>query len=605
MNAAGTIPGRGEAALHRRFLACAAHWGDRPALLVKRDGGYQPITWTETAAGVRSLAMGLSALGVVQGERVALLSENRPEWLVADIAILSEGAVTVPIYPTSTPSQVGYILKDAGVRVVLVSTAAQARKVLEAAGDLEMDVTVVCMDQAGEAGVRSLEEVRREGADLERGNPGLFERHAARAGRDDTATIIYTSGTTGEPKGVMLSHGNILFNCDAADCVVPVSEADTCLSFLPLSHVLERTVGQYFMLFHGVTVAYAEGIDTVAENMREVRPTLMISVPRLFEKMHARVLEAVRSGPALRRRIFFWGIDVGRRLTPARLRGEAGPLELRLQYTVADRLVFSKIRARLGGRLRYFVSGGAPLSREIAEFFYAAGVTIVEGYGLTESAPVIAANRHDRIKFGTVGPPLEGVEVRIADDGEILTRSPSVMQGYYHNEEATREVVDAEGWLHTGDVGFLDEEGFLTITDRKKDIIVTSGGKNVAPQYIENLLVTDKYIAQAMVYGDRRNYLTALVVPDFAALAEAVRSLGVPGRGPADWIADPRIRDFLMERVRVRSRDLARFEQVKKIALLDREWTAEAGELTPTLKVRRKTVTRKYLPMLEALYTEE
>jgi len=359
------------------------------------------------------------------------------------------------------------------------------------------------------------------------------------------------------------------------------------------------------MIFHGITIAYAEGIDKVADNMEEVRQTLMISVPRLFEKMYARVLEKVHQGPKIRRKIFFWGIHVGKRLAPYRLQGDRGPSLLRLRYAVADHLVFKKIKERLGGRLRYFVSGGAPLSKEIAEFFYAAGVTIVEGYGLTESSPVISANRHDQIRFGTIGKPLPGVEVRISEDGEILTRSPSVMKGYFKNEEATREAVDADGWLHTGDVGMMDEEGFITITDRKKDIIITSGGKNVAPQNIENLLISDKYISQVMVYGDGRKYLTGLVAPDFNILSEYWGARGVAFNTHQEMIHDLRIYDFLLDRIQEKMKDMAGFEQLKKIALLDHELSQENGELTPTMKLRRKIITRKYFDLLDSLYEKE
>jgi long-chain acyl-CoA synthetase len=339
--------------------------------------------------------------------------------------------------------------------------------------------------------------------------------------------------------------------------------------------------------------------------MGEIHPTLMISVPRLFEKMYARVLEKVNQSPKIRQKIFFWGIGVGRKLTPFRLRGEEGPFLLRVGYAVADRLVFHKIKERLGGRLRFFISGGAPLSREIAEFFYAAGVTIVEGYGLTETSPVISANRYNKIKFGTIGKALVGVEVKIADDGEILTRSPSLMKGYYKNDEATRETIDEQGWLHTGDVGVMDDDGFITITDRKKDIIVTSGGKNVAPQYIENLLISNKYIGQMMVYGDKRKYLTALVVPDFNALSVSLIPQGIVSSDPKELASDPKVYDFLMAQILEKTKNLASYQQIKKIAVLDHELTQDAGEITPTMKVRRKVVTQNYFDLLDRLYEKE
>lgn len=591
--------------LHSYFIKCVRHYGARTALMVKTEGVYREISFRQFGDRVRHFALGLSTLNVQRGDRVAILSENRPEWAVSDLAILSEGAITVPVYQTNSPKEVGYILNNAEVKVVIVSTGEQLEKIQSVRSDVPSLERVIMMDPVDGADVDSFAALLQVGRERSEAEPDQYEEHVRRSGAADVATIIYTSGTTGVPKGVMLTHENILFNVQAAEKVVPVTEEDRCLSFLPLSHVFERTVGQFFMIFHGITIAYAESVETVAENMGEVKPTIVVSVPRLYEKMYAKVLEKVHAGPALRQKIFFWGIETGRRFTPYRLQGRKGPLTLRLRHGLADRLVFHKIKDRLGGNLRYFISGGAPLSREIAEFFYAAGVTILEGYGLTETSPVIAANHHDRIKFGTIGQALEGVEVRIADDGEILTRSPSVMKGYFKDETATKEVIDEDGWLHTGDVGQIDEEGFVAITDRKKDLIVTSGGKNVAPQYIENLLVSDKYISQVMVYGDKRKYLTALVVPDFGVLSEFLEGEGLTFADDSELLAAPRARTFLLSRVQEKLRDLARYEQIKKIALLDHELTQEAGELTPTLKIRRKEVTRKYFDLLDALYEKE
>ncbi len=590
--------------LHNRFLNCVARYGEETALKYKQGGAYHDISWRTFGESVRHVALGLSKLGVVRGDRVAILSENRPEWPISDLAILSEGAITVPIYQTNTARQVAYILNNAEAKVAIVSTAEQLQKIKEAGSDLTFLEKVVVMDRVSDGDVIPFDLLRQMGKELHEQQPDLFQQHVVRAVTSDTATIIYTSGTTGDPKGVMLTHGNILFNCDAAPSVVPLSHEDMSLSFLPLSHVFERTVGQFLLIFNGVTIAYAESVDTVAENMGEVRPTLMISVPRLYEKMQARVLDKVKEGPAIRQKIFFWGIGVGRKLMPYRLAGKGGPLLLRLGYAVAERLVFSKIKERLGGRLRYFISGGAPLSQEIAEFFYAAGVTIVEGYGLTETSPVITANRYDRIRFGTIGVPLDGVEVKIAEDGEILTRSPSVMKGYFRNEQATRDAIDEEGWFHTGDVGVIDEDRFVTITDRKKDIIVTSGGKNVSPQNIEIILTMDPYISQVVVYGDRRKYLTALVVPEFEKLVQEMKVKGFQPASNKELVEDPRAYAFMMARVEALQKDLARYEKIKKIALLDQELTQENGEITPTMKVRRKTITAKYGALLDSLYKE-
>jgi long-chain acyl-CoA synthetase len=591
--------------LHSHFQECVRRYGEKTALLVKREGSYQKITFRQFGESVRNFSLGLSSLGVIRGDRVALLSENRPEWPISDLGILSEGAITVPIYQTNTPKQVAYILNDSEAKVAIVSTEEQLQKIQTVSEEVPTLEKIVMMDTVREEGALSYQDVLQAGRELAEREPSLYEQHAQRSTTTDIATIIYTSGTTGEPKGVMLTHENILYNTQAADCVVPVTEEDVCLSFLPLSHVLERTVGQFFMIFHGVAIAYAESIETVAENMEEVGPTLVVSVPRLYEKMYARVLEKVHASPAIRQKIFFWGIETGKKLTPYRLQGKKGPALLRLQYALADRLVFHKIKERLGGRLRFFISGGAPLAPRIAEFFYAAGVTILEGYGLTETSPVITANRYNRIKFGTIGLPLEGIEVRIAEDGEILTRSPSVMKGYFRHEAATKEIIDEAGWLYTGDVGIMDEDGFLSITDRKKDIIITSGGKNVAPQSIENLLISDKYINQVMVYGDQRKYLTALVVPTFDALEEAMKSEGVRYASRKELVEDGRTHAFIMSRITEKMKDFARFEQLKEIVLLDHEFTQEAGELTPTLKVRRKMVVHNYFDRLDQLYEKE
>jgi len=569
----------------------------------KRDGAWHAISSDEFRTAVEELSMGLRALGVEKGGRVAILSENRPEWAFADLATLVIGATDVPIYSTLTPGQVLYILNDSESRVLFVSNAAQAAKVAEVRSRAKHLEHVIRMDPAPVEGTLHLEEVRARGREALAKDKDAVRKRAAEVQPEDLATLIYTSGTTGDPKGVMLTHSNLVSNVLGAAKVFPaVGPDDVCLSFLPLCHSFERTAGHNFMLYAGATIAYAESVEKVPDNMREVRPTVMGSVPRLYEKMYARVNEKVANDPPLRRRIFRWAIGVGREMFRHRVeRTEPGPL-LRLRFAIADTLVFSKIKERTGGRLRLFVSGGAPLSREIAEFFGAAGLLICEGYGLTETSPVITCNRPDRIKPGTVGLPIERVEVRIAADGEILARGPNIMRGYYKKPEATAEAIDKDGWFHTGDIGAIDKDGFLLITDRKKDILVTSGGKNIAPQPIENVIKTNAFFAEVVMIGNKRNFPAALVVPNFETLEKWAREKGIAAARREDLVERPEVAALYRTLVTDLTPDLAQFERIKKITLLPREFTIEAGELTPTLKVKRRVVEEKYKAVIDRMY---
>jgi len=581
----------------------AVHTHDKAEhLLYKKDGAWRAISSAGFRQAVEEISLGLRALGVRPGDRVAILSENRPEWAFADLATLAAAAVVVPIYASSTPAQVLYILKDSGAEVVFVSNAAQEAKVAEVRAQAPALRHVVRMTDEPAPGALSLAAVRDTGRPALDEDPGAVRALSGTPAADDLATIIYTSGTTGEPKGVMLSHANIVSNVDAAVAAFPVfGPDDVALSFLPLCHIFERMAGYYMMLSRGVTIAYAESVEAVPANMAEVRPTVMCSVPRLYEKMHARIQEKVAADPPLRRRIFRWALGVGLETFRHRVRKTKAPARLRLRRAVAARLVFAKIKQRVGGRLKIFVSGGAPLSREIAEFFGAAGLLILEGYGLTETSPVITVNRPDDFRPGTVGRPLDGVEVKIAPDGEILTRGPHVMKGYYNKPAATAESIDKDGWFHTGDVGFL-EDGFLTITDRKKDIIVTSGGKNIAPQPIEGALKQSPLIAEAVMIGNRRNFPAALVVPKFEALEKWAAARGIAFRDREDLVGRPEIVAHYEQAVKEATGGLAKFEQIKKIALLPREFSLEGGELTPTLKVKRRVVEQKYKEMIDRMY---
>jgi long-chain acyl-CoA synthetase len=572
-------------------------------LKVKRGDTWHDISSEEVRRAVEELSMGLRALGVEKGDRVALLSENRPEWAYADLATLCAGAADVPIYPNLMPAQVLYVLNDSQAKVALASSAAQVKKLAEVRDKAPHLRHVIRFDDPAHEGTLSLDEVRARGREALAADQGAVKRRAAEVRPDDLATLIYTSGTTGDPKGVMLTHDNVVSNVHGAlEAFGDFGPSDTALSFLPLCHIFERMGGHYLMLQQGVTIAYAESVEKVPANMAEVRPTIMLSVPRLYEKMYARINEKVAGDSALKQSIFRWALGVGRRVFQARLEHRTPGASLRAQHGLADRLVFATIRERTGGRLRLFVSGGAPLSKEIAEFFGAVGLSILEGYGLTETSPVIAVNRPDKMKPGTVGPPLAGVEVKIAEDGEILTRGRHVMKGYYNKPEATAEVIDADRWFHTGDVGLVDPEGFLVITDRKKDIIVTSGGKNIAPQPIESLVKSNPLVAEIVMIGNKRNFPSALVVPNFDNLEKWARAHGLTASAREELVRDPRVVELYDRTVADLTAHLAQFERIKRIALLPREFSLEAGELTPTLKVKRRVVEQKYKDVIDRLY---
>ncbi len=585
------------------FARQAAAFGSKTLFLATPDGASRSMTWQEVAQDVLALAGFLLSQRVETGDRVLILSENRPEWGLADLAIQSVGAWTVPLYPTLPAGEVSLIARDCQPVVAIVSTDEQAQKLLETRAQAPSLRTIIIVEgtpQQG-AGVFRWAEALAQGRE---GGPAAQQAIEARRCRmqpEDTATVIYTSGTTGEPKGVMLSHRNFLSNVQACLQVVSITGDDLHLSFLPLCHVFERMAGWYLMLSVGATISYARNMDTIPEDMRRGRPTIMLGVPRFFEKLHAKIQEGVRQAAPWKRRMAQWAFGVGKRVVAHRQRGRRIPPGLWLQRSLADRLVYSKVKAGLGGRLRFFVSGSAPLSKEIGEFFYGLGVVILEGYGLTETSPVIAVNRPETPRFGSVGPLVPGVEVRIAEDGEILTRGPHVMQGYYRKPEATAAAL-VDGWFHTGDIGRLDEQGCLMVTDRKKDLIKTAGGKFIAPQKLERLFAADPYISQVLVYGDRRPYCVALIVPNLEQLRRYAQEQEIAARSLQELVRDRRVVDFYWARVEAAQRDLAGFERVKKIALLDQEFSQAGGELTPTLKAKRGVIAARYEPLLNSLY---
>jgi long-chain acyl-CoA synthetase len=572
-------------------------------MLYKKEGRYVPISTEEFNQRVKHFCLGLTELGFGKGDKIVILSENRPEWVMADMAHMCLGAITVPIYTSLVPEQIKYIIDDSDAKAVIVSNEEQWQKIESIRGALPKVKQFVTLMEKTPQDTLSFGQVQELGEKLAAKDPGLFEKLALEVKPDDEASLIYTSGTTGVPKGVILTHNNFLSNIKSVSGIIEFSYKDTVLSFLPLSHVLERMV-TFTYIYKGCTIGCAESLETLAENLLEIRPHIMVNVPRVLEKFYARVMDTVLSGSSLKKKVFFWALKVGREYGRRKLRNEPIPWGLQRKKNFAHKLVFSKIIEKTGGRVRFFVSGSAPLSQDIAEFFYALGVVILEGYGLTETSPVVSVNTLDDMKFGTVGKPIPGVEVKIAADGEILTRGPHVMKGYYKKEAETKEAFEG-GWFHTGDIGHLDEEGFLVITDRKKDIIVTAGGKNVAPQPIENMLKTNTYVSNAVVLGDRRRFCCALIVPNFDKLEEYARFSNIAFKDRTDLVRNEQVTNFIKAEVDRTTPNLASYEKLKRVALLDRDFEIEKGEITPTLKVKRNIIEQKYKSVIDALYEEE
>ena len=588
------------------FTTIDRHAGLPAAFRSKVGGGgaWVSITHREALDRVQAISLGLRELGIQPGDKVAIISENRPEWALTDYACLCARATDVPIYPTLTPQQTAYILRDSESVAAFVSTQAQLDKVLEVKGQLPGLTHVIVFDGGAATqrpGVLSLTAVEAKGRAVVSQHAN-WRADALSVGPEDLATLIYTSGTTGDPKGVMLSHYNIWSNVQACLQMIPIGGGDECLSMLPLSHSYERMV-DYTLFQAGVIINYAESFDTVAANLGEVKPTVVLSVPRLYEKVYARVLENALSGSAIKRNIFFWAKRAGEQWATMSLAGMAIPAGLAIKKKIADRLVFAKLRARTGGRIRFFVSGAAPLSADIAKFFYSAGLPVIEGYGLTESSPVLTLNPLDRIKLGTVGRAIPGVELKIAADGEILARGPNIMQGYYKLPDATKGTVDAEGWLHTGDIGELDSDGYLKITDRKKELLKTAGGKYIAPQPIEMAVKRNKFVANAMLYGDRRKFPIVLIVPNFENLERWAHERNLTYGTRAELIQLADVQAKIEREVMSMLPQLAKFETPKKVVLVEKDFTIESGELTPTLKVKRRVVEQHYKEQIDAVYS--
>lgn len=580
------------------FFAQARKFGDRPFLWEKRDDVYRSQSWTQIAERISALAHGLKNAGVKPGDRVMLVSENRPEWLIADLAIMSIGAICVPTYTTNTAVNHLHIINDAGTRIALVSTAQLARHVIAAVAEADLKVTVYIYEDADKA-MRSEVEVHNWAELTAHGHtapPGEIEELERAA----VCCLIYTSGTGGLPRGVMLSHGNILANCDGATDLLRTLGLgnDVFLSFLPLSHAYEHSGGQFFPISAGAQIYYAERVETLSTNMLEARPTIMTAVPRLYESMRQRIIQGLRNQSSFKRGMFDLALELGRKRYEE---PEKMTLWDKARDLVCDKLVRNKVRMRFGGRLKAMISGGAPLNYDVGVFFIALGVPLLQGYGQTEAAPVISANPPKRVKLKTVGPPLRGVQVKIADDGEILVRGELVMKGYWNDPDGTIATIDEQGWLHTGDIGRLDEDGYIEITDRKKDIIVNSGGDNVSPQRIQGILCLQEAIEQAMAYGDKRPYITALLVPNADFAAAWAQKHGQPN-DLAVLVRNSEFRGAIAHAVEHANHQLSPIEKVRKFTLAPQPFTIENGQLTASLKVRRHAVLREYRDVLDGLY---
>jgi long-chain acyl-CoA synthetase len=589
--------------LAQMFWARVDRSGGAPAQQVKRHGTWQTLSWREVGEVVREVALGLLALGRQKEDAVGILSASRAEWVQADFAIFSVGGRTIPIYPSYPPDLIQYIVNDADVRTLIVEDLAQLEKVMEARGKMARleQVVVIQGYEGNDPWVLTWEGLRRLGRDNQEKWKSELAGRVADGRADDIATIVYTSGTTGPPKGVVQTHGNHMAMLTGSEQTLRVSEGDVHLLFLPLAHSfgrLESLAGVY----RGLTTAFAESIDKLAQNLPEVRPHFICSVPRVFEKVYAGVMTKAEAAPLLKKKIFRWAVDVGRQVSELIQAKKPISVGLRAQHRLAHKLVFSKLHAALGGRLRFAISGGAPLSLEIAQFFHAAGILILEGYGLTETCPSLTFNRADNFKFGSVGQAQPGVELKIAADGEILGRGPNIAKGYFKKPQATAEVFLPDGWFATGDIGKLDSEGFLYITDRKKDLIVTAGGMNIAPQNIENLLKGDPFISQAMVHGDKRPYPVALITLNPEELAKFAREQGILITDPTALAKHPRVLQRVSRIVEERNKGLQSYAKVKKFAILPDDFTVDNGLLTPTLKVKRKIITDQHRELLDSLY---
>ncbi len=573
----------------------------------KKNGVWEGITKAQTLEMVSCMTFAFKSHEIGRGKNVAILSNNSPYWAISDYGIICSGAASVSIYPTLIPEQIRYILNDSESVVVMVENQEQLKKIQQIWSECPYLISLVVLDDSWKGmdkKIQNLSDFIRTGKEYRNNCDLLFSDFVKDSRPGDLLTLIYTSGTTGNPKGVMLSHHNMVSNIKGTLEKIQFFEEDIFLSYLPLSHSFERMGGHFTAFSKGSAVYYTESIEALPQNMIEVKPTMILSVPRLFEKMYSRVLDNIRNSSKLKQKIFWWSIAIGNEILSYQIRSVTPPFLLNKKYDLAKKLVFDKIKEKIGGRLRYFVSGGAPLSREIAEFFAATNVTILEGYGLTETSPVLTVNTPSELRFGTVGKPLNNVQVKIAADGEIVVRGPNIMLGYYKNDEDTLAVLDKNGWLSTGDIGFLDEDGYLKITDRKKNILVTSGGKNIAPAALENALVSNMYIDQSVVIGDKRNFVSALIIPNFEYVGRYLRKKGISLSEPEAIIEHPEVFSLFDREIKTAMESFSNYERVKKFVLLPSQFTIEKGEITPSLKIVRKVVIQNYFDQIESMYSE-
>lgn len=591
-----TVPGM--------FMHQARRLGDRVLTVSKRDGAWTPTTWREAYEGLRSMTLGLLACGVRKGDRVGIVSRTRSEWSDADLAILCSGAITVGFYPTASIAEMEHILRHSNCRILFVENDELLDKMGEIRRGIGLPERMVLFETVRDPlleGAIPLPELMRLGRDLDLREPGRFDETWRSVAPDDLATIAYTSGTTGPPKGAMITHGNLYHTAIHAVTTQNLDRDDFGIGYLPLTHMLQRLT-VYAVLHAEIRGVYAESIEKLIDNFRELKPTIQVGVPRIFEKIHARIMQRVATASPLRRRIFAWAMQVGRRSAPYRKEKKPLPLGLALRHALADRLVFRTIRGVFGGRVKHLICGGAPMPLELLEFFYSAGLLILEGYGLTETVAPVSVNRPDDFKFGTVGRLIEGIEAKLGEENELLIRGQGLFRGYYRDPDATALAIDADGWFHSGDIAQIDSEGFIRITDRKKDIIVTAGGKNIAPQNIETLVKALPIISHVLVHGDRRGYLTALITLDAAEIRDLAAREGIADASPVALASHPAVRRLLEEQIAAVNARLAPHESIRRFAILPADFTEAAGELTPTLKIRRREITRKYSDLLDSLY---
>ncbi|MFL6468939.1 MAG: AMP-dependent synthetase/ligase [Pyrinomonadaceae bacterium] len=577
------------------FRQAADRYPNTNLLNFKRNGRWESIGGIEMLSKMRACAAGLSALGIQKGDRVAILAPNSPEWTITDGACQLLGVIDVPIYTTLAPASIKYILQDSGARVLCIDNQDSFERLKESIEDIESLEKIVLF----QGNSLDLDQITFDKL-LSTGD-SVHAQDESKCLPDDIATLIYSSGTTGEPKGVILTHNCILSNVVDAGEKYDFATHDVPLSVLPLSHIFERSA-MYLYIYHGMSVHYAESVDKVPDNLAEVRPTIFVGVPRIFEKVYARAKLNSANAGGVKETIFDWAIGVAKKYQIAKEKNERISFGMGCRYAIADRLVFSKLRGFFGGRLRACITGGAALTDDIYLIFNGAGIPVMQGYGLTETSPVLTSNNPEFFRLGSVGKPIRNVKVRIADDGEIETTGPGVMLGYYHKPEATRDAFTIDGWFRTGDIGHLDDDGFLFVTDRKKELFKTSGGKYIAPSPIEQMIRASRFVTQAVLIGNERRFASALIVPNFEMLESYAQHKGFAVRSPADFCRDPRIIDLLERQVASHTKGLARFETVKKIALIENEFSVEGGELTPTLKVRRRIIDEKYKDLIEQLY---